>query len=338
MFSLEKCIIFTICLILICRVSMAYNVKNNQNNKSNLTDLQKHVVFENGTERAFLNEYWDNKDDGIYVDVVSGKPLFSSKDKYDSGTGWPSFTKPIEADALMNKDDHSYGMSRMEVRAKSADIHLGHVFDDGPKEEGGKRFCINSAALRFVPVKDLEKEGYGQYLTLFGKEAKSPYQKAFLAGGCFWGMEELFRKVDGVVDVVNGYTGGSIAYPDYKIVSSGLSGHAEAIEVTYDPTKISYENVLKFFFKIHDPTTLDRQGNDVGSQYRSAIFYRNDQQKRVAEDVIKRANASHVFGANVVTKLEKFNAFYKAEDYHQDYLERNPYGYTCHRVRNNWEF
>ncbi len=130
----------------------------------NLTEFQKHVI-KGGTEPAFNNAYWDNHREGIYVDAVSGEPLFSSTDKYDSGTGWPSFTKPISE--VVQKTDRAFGMTRIEVKSKNADSHLGHVFDDGPKDKGGKRFCINSASLRFVPKEDLEKEGYGEYLKLF---------------------------------------------------------------------------------------------------------------------------------------------------------------------------
>lgn len=132
----------------------------------NLTELQKHVV-KGGTEPAFRNEYWDNHKDGIYVDVVSGEPLFSSTDKYDSGTGWPSFTKPISEKNVIAKSDRSYGMTRVEIKSKAVDTHLGHVFDDGPKDKGGQRYCINSASLRFIPKENLEKEGYGEYLKLF---------------------------------------------------------------------------------------------------------------------------------------------------------------------------
>ena len=137
---------------------------------SHLNDLQKEVTQHEGTEPAFNNAYWDHKEEGIYVDIVSGQALFSSKDKYDSGTGWPSFTRPIDADALTKHEDHRYGMSRVEVKSSKAASHLGHVFTDGPKEHGGKRYCMNSASLRFIPKDSLEKEGYGKYLTLFEPE------------------------------------------------------------------------------------------------------------------------------------------------------------------------
>lgn len=134
---------------------------------SRLTDDQFRVTQQDGTEPAFRNAYWNNHEDGIYVDVVSGQPLFSSSDKYDSGTGWPSFTKPIEADVVRSKSDTSHGMIRTEVRSAGADSHLGHIFNDGPIEAGGQRYCMNSAALRFIPVSQLDAEGYGQFRSLF---------------------------------------------------------------------------------------------------------------------------------------------------------------------------
>ena len=135
-------------------------------------DMQEYVTRHDGTEPPFKNAYWDNKAEGIYVDVISGKPLFSSTDKYDSGTGWPSFTQPIEANFLKEKTDRKLGMARTEVRSSDSDAHLGHVFDDGPKDKGGKRYCINSAALNFVPKADLKKAGYEKYLVLFEKAEK----------------------------------------------------------------------------------------------------------------------------------------------------------------------
>lgn len=167
---------------------------------------------------------------------------------------------------------------------------------------------------------------------------KSQQETAILAGGCFWGMEELFSKVSGVIKTNVGYTGGVIENPTYSLVSTGLTGHAEAIEVIFDPQKISYEKILKFFFTIHDPTTLNRQQNDVGTQYRSQIFYLNDTQKKIAESVILQAEKSGVFKKKITTLITKAEKFYLAEAYHQNYLEKNPYGYTCHHVRNEWKF
>ena len=167
---------------------------------------------------------------------------------------------------------------------------------------------------------------------------QAQYQKAILAGGCFWGMQELFKKQDGVVKTRVGYIGGKIPHPTYKIISTGLSNYAESIEITFDPHKISYEKILKFFFTIHDPTTANRQQNDVGSQYRSEIFYLNDAQKEIAQNVVAQANQSGVFKKPVVTKVEQAGEFYEAEAEHQDYLDKHPYGYTCHHVRNEWKF
>lgn len=140
--------------------------------KKKLTPLQYAVTQEDGTERAFQNAYWDNHAEGIYVDVVSGEPLFSSHDKFDSGTGWPSFTRPLEAENIVTKTDASHWMVRTEVRSRAGDSHLGHLFDDGPRDQGGMRYCMNSASMRFIPKEELEKEGYGKYLSLFSEEKK----------------------------------------------------------------------------------------------------------------------------------------------------------------------
>lgn len=328
--------------------------------KKKLSPLQYEVIRKNGTERPFDNLYWNEKHAGIYVDAVTGEPLFSSTDKFDSGSGWPSFTHPIEKTRIVEKKDLDHGMVRTEVRSKGGDSHLGHVFDDGPKEAGGLRYCINSASLRFVPVENLEKEGYGQYKSLFEKNAKTREPKseggavkssnegalkpgaivvpagmeaAVLAGGCFWGMEDLLRKLPGVVSIRVGYAGGSKTNPTYEDVKTGRTGHAESVEIVFDPKKTSYEKILRFFFRIHDPTTLNQQGNDVGSQYRSAIFPLNDKQKATAKEVIAAVEATHKWNKKVVTSVEDIKEFWEAEDYHQDYLEKHPGGYTCHYVR-----
>ena len=318
--------------------------------KSKLDDLQYKVTQQCGTEPPFRNAYWDNHKPGIYVDVVSGEPLFSSIDKFDSGTGWPSFTKPIAGTDIVEKKDSAYGMERVEARSKKADSHLGHVFPDGPRDKGGMRYCINSASLKFIPVENMEKEGYGQYLDPFVKaglvktsaQANGPTadgksaaktEVATFAGGCFWGMEEILRKIPGVISTRVGYTGGTTKNPTYKQVCTGVTGHAEAIEIAFDPTKTSYEKLLSVFFRMHDPTTLNQQHNDIGTQYRSAIFYHDDEQKKLAEAVKEKFDKSGRFKKPIVTEITKAGPFYVAEDYHQKYLVHNPGGYNCHYLQ-----
>jgi peptide methionine sulfoxide reductase msrA/msrB len=315
--------------------------------KKKLNPLQYEVTQHEGTEPPFRNTYWDNHEHGIYVDVVSGEPLFSSLEKYDSGTGWPSFWQPLEKENVTTKEDSSLFMKRVEVRSKHGDSHLGHVFEDGPRPTG-LRYCMNSASMRFVPVEKLDEEGYGKYVPLFEKAgikvgaqsgngadaaAASRYQTATFGGGCFWGVEELIRKQPGVVKTEVGYTGGHLENPRYEDTHDSASGHAESVKVTFDPEKTSYENILRFFFRIHDPTTLNRQGNDTGTQYRSVIFYHDDAQKKIAETVKEEVDKSGKWKKPVVTEIAKASKWWPAEDYHQDYLQKHPNGYTCHFVR-----
>ncbi|MBN1961589.1 MAG: bifunctional methionine sulfoxide reductase B/A protein [Deltaproteobacteria bacterium] len=319
----------------------------NVSEKQRLAELQKRltpqqyaVTQEDATEPPFKNAYWDNHQPGIYVDVVTGEPLFSSLDKFDSGTGWPSFTKPINNRIIKEKADNKLFMQRTEVRAASSDSHLGHVFEDGPGPSG-LRYCINSAALRFIPAENLVAEGYGKFAHLFTKKQSDPKTKeakvnpetAILAGGCFWGVEDIIRNLPGVIATEVGYTGGDSQDPTYNDVHTGKTGHAEAVKVVFDPAELSYSELLDTFFRLHDPTTKNQQGNDVGTQYRSAIFYFNDQQKQSAQQAIQRAERSGRWRNPIVTEIVPANNFYKAEDYHQDYLVKNPNGYTCHYLR-----
>jgi len=330
--------------------------------KKRLTPQQYQVTQREGTEPAFRNEYWDNHRPGIYVDVVSGEPLFSSLDKFESGTGWPSFTRPLEPANVATRDDRTLWMKRTEVRSKHAGSHLGHVFDDGPAPTG-QRYCMNSAALRFVPVDRLAEEGYGQYLALFGKagatgvtavaagkpgasdkvtasdragaaaKGSGNRAEAILAGGCFWGMQEILRAIPGVIGTEVGYSGGTTTDPAYEEVHSGSTGHAEAVRIVFDPQRLPYEELLGYFFRMHDPTTPNRQGNDVGTSYRSAIFYEDEAQRQTAEAVKARVDASGKWKRPIVTEIVPASKFWPAEDYHQDYLQKHPGGYTCHYLR-----
>ena len=299
-----------------------------------LTPDQYRVTQRNGTERAYSGEFWLHDEPGIYVDVVSGEPLFASVDKFDSRTGWPSFTKPVDGRNVVTKRDFTMLFPRTEVRSAHGDSHLGHVFKDGPRNRGGLRYCINSAALRFVHRDDLEAQGYSDYVTLFSKEdSMSEYKTATLAGGCFWGMQDLFRRQPGVVSTRVGYTGGRNDNATYR----NHPGHAEAVEIVYDPAQTDYRALLEFFFQIHDPSTKDRQGNDLGSSYRSAIFYVGDEQKEVALDTIADVDACGLWPGKVVTEVVPASDFWEAEPEHQDYLLRIPNGYTCHWPRPGWK-
>ncbi len=317
--------------------------------KAELTELQYEVTRCSGTEPPFANEYWNHKGPGIYVDVVSGEPLFSSLDKFDSGSGWPSFTKPLLQGTVVDIEDRSHGIVRTEVRSKGADSHLGHVFADGPGP-GGLRYCINSASLRFVAAENLEREGFGQFVPAFveagvievtdddsvevDKEPEaSGTEEAILAAGCFWGVEHLFLDLDGVLSTEVGYIGGHTKNPTYRDVTTGRSGHAESVRLVFNPSKVSYSEILNYFFRLHDPTTRNRQHNDIGSQYRSAIFYLSEAQREAAEKVRAEVDRSDVFINPIVTEIVEAGPFWSAEEYHQEYLEKNPGGYMCHVLR-----
>ena len=284
-----------------------------------LTPEQYRITQNAGTEQAFCGTLLDNKKDGIYTCVVCGLPLFKSEHKFTSGTGWPSFFVGFDPAHIAEKTDTSYGMVRTEINCARCDAHLGHVFSDGPPPTG-QRYCLNSESLEFV-----EK---GQPMP----DASKPVMKtedAYFAGGCFWGVEHAFQMIPGVISVESGYQQGEVKNPSYRQVCGGDTGHAESVKVVFDPSKVSFEKLTRFFMALHDPTQLNRQGPDYGTQYRSGIYTVGAEQQKVAEAVLKDLQSSPEFaGRRIVTEVEPAETFYPAEDYHQDYIEKT--GRACH--------
>ncbi len=273
-----------------------------------LTPDEERVIVQKGTEMPGSGKYYLNKESGTYLCRRCDTPLFRSSDKFDSGTGWPSFDDAIEGAVRQIPDADG---RRTEIVCANCGAHLGHVFFREGLTGKNVRHCVNSISLSFLP------ENNSAEMT----------QKAIFAGGCFWGVEYHFKKVKGVLSVTSGYTGGVIDNPSYKQVCTGKTGHAEAVEVEFDAAQVSYEILAKLFFEIHDPTQRNRQGPDIGTQYRSAIFYTDEEQKRVAEKLIDELRSK---GFQVVTSVEKAGIFWYAEEYHQDYYQKTGHQPYCH--------
>ena len=296
--------------------------KSDKEWKTELSPEQYKVMRQCGTEPPFSGKYNDFYEKGTYLCAACGTPLFSSSTKYDHATGWPSFMAPISEKNIESRDDDSLMMHRVEVRCAVCGAHLGHVFDDGPAKT---HFCINSVALNFVPAAQGKNENSAQAEDSSVKDAESAskIETATFAAGCFWGVEYKFSQLKGVLSTIAGYSGGRIKNPTYKDVCGNTPGHAESVQVTFDHFQISYAELVRKFFSFHDPTQLNRQGPDVGTQYRSVIFFGNEEQKKIAEQVKVEVEKSGAFKKRVVTEIVPAGEFFKAEEYHQKYYEKN---------------
>jgi peptide methionine sulfoxide reductase msrA/msrB len=283
-------------------------------NYNKLTPEEENVILNKGTERPFTGEYEDFFEKGTYICKRCNAPLYRSDNKFESGCGWPSFDDEIPGAVKKVKD--SDGM-RTEIICNNCGAHLGHVFTGEGFTAKDTRHCVNSISLKFV--KDT---------TGMNNEVKT--EKAIFAGGCFWGVEYYFQKAKGVISTQVGYIGGHKDNPTYKEVCSGTTGHVEAMEVTFDPSQTTYEDLTKLFFEIHDFTQTNGQGPDIGEQYLSEIFYLDDKQKETAEKLIKILKDK---GFKVATVLRKATTFWKAEDYHQEYYQKNGHEPYCHGWR-----
>ncbi|HOU30430.1 MAG TPA: bifunctional methionine sulfoxide reductase B/A protein [Bacteroidales bacterium] len=300
-----------ILLLLILVIMSSENFAQKQPPLNELLPAESAVILGKGTEPPFSGKYEKLFATGTYICKQCGSALFYSDSKFDAHCGWPSFDAEIPG-AVTRKPDPDG--RRTEITCSYCGGHLGHVFTGEGFTPRNTRHCVNSLSLDFVPTK-LEPGRYGT---------------AIFAGGCFWGVEYFLQKEPGVVSVTSGYTGGHVKNPSYREVCTGKTGHAEAVKVIYDTRKTSYEKLLRLFLEIHDPTQVNRQGPDVGEQYRSEIFWLNSEQKTLAEKYIGILKSK---GLNVATRITKASEFYEAEDYHQDYYFKTgklPYchGYT----------
>lgn len=275
-------------------------------NYNKLTTEEERVIVHRGTERPFTGRFLQHKEAGTYTCRRCGAELYRSDTKFESGCGWPSFDEEI-AGAVTRKPDPDG--QRVEIVCSACDGHLGHVFIGEGFTEKNTRHCVNSVSLDFVPAVS-QKTG-----------------AAVFAAGCFWGVEHLMKKAPGVISARSGYIGGKTENPDYRSVCSGTTGHLEAVEVVYDPSQTSFDNLARLFFEIHDFTQTDGQGPDIGEQYKSAVFVADDQQRKSAQEIIEQLRG---MGYEVATEIRESAKFWPAEAYHQNYYEKtgkNPY---CH--------
>jgi peptide methionine sulfoxide reductase msrA/msrB len=293
--------------------------KTDEEWKKKLSPDQYYVLRQKGTEKPFTGKLLLNKEKGVYKCGACGNELFTDDMKFNSECGWPSFDKEIAGGKITTVEDNSLGMHRTEINCGRCGSHLGHLFNDGPTKTG-LRYCVNSLSLEFVSAKDQQKSIANSIDTIT------------LGGGCYWCVEAIYQQLDGVIKAESGFSGGHVATPSYEEVCSGTTGHAEVVQITYDNTKTSLEEILKVFFSVHDPTTLNRQGEDVGTQYRSVIFYRNQQQQQEAKDIIQSLDKEHIYNNPIVTKEVAFDHFYKAADYHQNYYSQNKQQPYCRLV------
>ncbi|MCP4263743.1 MAG: bifunctional methionine sulfoxide reductase B/A protein [Planctomycetes bacterium] len=280
-----------------------------------LTRAQQQIIVHKGTERPFTGKYNKHYEEGTYTCARCDAKLYESSSKFNSNCGWPSFDDEIEGAVKRQTDADG---RRIEILCNSCGGHLGHVFLGEQLTPKNTRHCVNSLSMNFIPAteqNEQEQAGAG---------------RAIFASGCFWGTEYYFNKTPGVISTTVGYTGGHVDNPTYKQVCTDRTGHAEAVEVAYDPEVISYEQLAKLFFETHDFTQLNRQGPDIGTQYRSGIFYLDDEQKQIATQLIQTLKTKRY---NVKTEVTQADKFWPAEDYHQDYYDKTKKLPYCHTYR-----
>lgn len=288
--------------------------------KKELTPHEKSILIDKGTERPFTGKYWDTFEPGVYHCRQCGAELFRSEAKFDAGCGWPSFDDEM-AGAVKTATDADG--RRTEILCARCGGHLGHLFTGEQLTPKNSRHCVNSASLEFVPAAPLAPAESNTRAVA----QENQLQEAIFAAGCFWGVEHLMQKQAGVVSVESGYTGGHINNPTYREVCTGTTGHLEAVRVRFDPAVVSYETLARLFFEIHDPTQANGQGPDLGEQYLSGIFYKNETQKQTAEKLIALLKAK---GYKVATQVRPAAPFWSAEAYHQDYYEQKGTEPYCH--------